>query len=41
MHNAHMCILTIVMATCSYRIYFWRTGDNRLWPNAAFVQARL
>ena len=30
MRNAHMCILAIVMATCSYRIYFWRTGGNRL-----------
>jgi len=28
--NAHMCALAIVMATCSYGIYFWRTGGNRL-----------
>jgi len=30
MRNAHMCTLAIVMATCSYGIYFWRTGGNRL-----------
>jgi len=24
MLNAHMCALAIVMATCSYGIYFWR-----------------
>jgi len=30
MRNAHMCTLAIVLATCSYRIYFWHTGGNRL-----------
>jgi len=30
MRNAHMCTLAIVMATCSYGIYFWRRGGNRL-----------
>jgi len=28
--NANMCTLDIVTATCSYRIYFWRRGGNRL-----------
>jgi len=37
MRNAHMCALAIVMATCSYGIYFWWRGGNRLEPNAAFV----
>ena len=41
MRNAHMCALAIVMATCSYRIYFWRMCGNRLYRNAAFVWARL
>jgi len=36
MRNAHMCTLAI-MATCSYGIYFWRRGGNRLQPSAAFV----
>ena len=30
MRDAHMCTLAIVMATCSYGIYLWRTGGNRL-----------
>jgi len=25
------------LVTCSYGIFFWRTGGNRLHPNAAFV----
>jgi len=38
---AHMCTLAIVMATCSYGIYFWRRGGNRLKPSVSFVWARL
>jgi len=30
MRNAHMCTLAIVMVTCTYGIYFWRRGGNRL-----------
>jgi len=30
MRAAHMCILAIVMATCSYRIYCWRMDGNQL-----------
>jgi len=28
-------IIRCVMATCSYGIYFWWTGANRLYPSAA------
>jgi len=35
MRNLHMCTLAIVVATCSYGIYFWQTGSNRLQPTAA------
>jgi len=28
--DAHMCMLAIVMETCSYGIYFWRMGGNQL-----------
>ena len=37
MRNVHMCTLAIVIATCSYGIYFCRTGGKWLKPNAAFV----
>ena len=34
MRNPHMCTLAIVMATCSYGIYFWQRVGNLLLPGA-------